>query len=379
MKPKVAIIKCGDYSRQNIATAIEQAFDLLSLNEIIKPDQRILLKPNLLTDLAPEKGTTTHPEIVRAIAYKVKDLGALPFIGDSPGGTGLSYENVLKKTGMKDIGIPTVNLDEKGMRKFENPGGKMDPIYISNSALSFDMIINIPKLKTHELTQITCGIKNMFGCVPGLHKVNYHLEAPFPEEFSGALVDLFEKIRPAVTITDAVTAMEGQGPAGGELRDLGLIIASTDTVALDAVCSKMIGFEPLDIFTTRIAHQRGLGEAEMDKIDILGEKFQEFKDFKHPSGITSILNKMPAPLRNLIRPLITLIRIRLRINGRKCVKCRICVNSCPAKAIDGKTFKINENQCIMCFCCRELCKYGAVDLKENLLWKTAKQLMKFRT
>ena len=379
MKSKVALVKCSDYSPQNAASSIKQIFKLLSLSELIKPNQKILLKPNLLTSLQPEKGATTHPEIVKAIADEVKDLGALPFIGDSPGGTGLSYEKVLKETGMKDLGIPLVNLDEKGMRKFENPGGKIDPIYISNAVLSFDMIINIPKLKTHELTQITCGIKNMFGCVPGLNKVNYHLEAPSPGEFSEAIVELFEKIKPAVTIADAVTAMEGQGPTNGKLRDLNLIIASTDTVALDAVCSKIIGFEPLDIPTTRIAHQRGLGEANMESIEVCGGKVPEFKDFKHPSGISSILNKMPIPLAKLIKPLINMIRIRPKIDRRKCVKCMICVNSCPAKAIDGRSFKIKENQCIMCFCCREFCRYGAVDLKENVLWKTAEQIKKFLT
>jgi uncharacterized protein (DUF362 family) len=376
---KVAVIRCPGYSEANVKDAISRIFALLELSKIIKPGQKVLLKPNLLTSLPPDKGVTTHPEIVKAVTEEVKDLGAFPFIGDSPGGTGLQYEKVLKETGMKDIGIPTVNLEEKGMRKFKNPGGKVDPIYISNVALSFDLIINIPKIKTHELTLITCGIKNMFGCVPGLNKVNYHLDAPSPEEFSEALVDLFEKIPPAVTIADGIIAMEGQGPMSGKSRNLGILIASTDTVALDAVCSKIIGFEPLDIHTTKIAYQRGLGEADLEKIEICGDKPPEFKDFKHPFGLNSILNKMPSTLGSLIRPVVSLIRLRPRINKKKCTKCLVCVNSCPVKAIDVKTFKINKNQCIMCFCCRELCKYGAVDLKENILWKTAEQLKKFLT
>lgn len=366
---KVAIVKCGDYSRQSVASSIERIFGLLNLSDLIKPGQKVLLKPNLLTNLSPERGTTTHPEIVKAIADEVKKIGAHPFIGDSPGGVGLLYDRVLKETGMKALDIPIVNFEEKGMRRFENPGGKIDPIYVSNVALSFDLVINIPKLKTHELTQMTCGIKNMFGCVPGLNKVNYHLDAPAPEEFSEALVDLFEKITPAVTIADAVTAMEGQGPANGRLRDLGLIIASTDTVALDAVCSKIMGFEPLDIPTTRIAHLRGLGEADIGKIELLGEKLPEYRDFEHPAKISAVLNKMPAALRFLLKPIINRIKVRPRINGKKCVKCLMCVKSCPAKAIDGRSFKISEKKCIMCFCCRELCKYDAVDLKESLLWK----------
>jgi uncharacterized protein (DUF362 family)/Pyruvate/2-oxoacid:ferredoxin oxidoreductase delta subunit len=366
---KVAIVKCGDYSPQNVASSVAQIFELLNLSGLIRPGQKVLLKANLLTNLPPERGATTHPAVVKAIADEVKKLGASPFICDSPGGANLLYAKVLKETGMQALGIPIVNFEEKGMRKFENPGGKINPIYISNTALSFDLIINIPKLKTHELTLLTCGIKNMFGCVPGLHKVNYHLEAPTREEFSEALVDLFEKIRPVVTIADAVTAMEGQGPSNGKLRELGLIIASTDTIALDAVCSKIMCFEPLDIPTTRIAYRRKLGEADIEKIDILGEKLPEYKDFEHPTKVSAMLNKMPAAFKFLLKPIINMIKVRPKINGKKCVKCMMCVRSCPAKAIDGKSFKINKNKCIMCFCCRELCKYNAVDLKESLLWK----------
>ncbi len=377
--PKVAIVKCGDYSRQNVSLSIARIFQLLNLPGLIRPGQKVLLKPNLLTNLTPERGATTHPEIVKAIAGEVKKIGAYPFIGDSPGGVGLLYDKVLKETGMKALDVPIVNFEEKGMRRFENPGGRIDPIYVSNVALSFDHIINIPKLKTHELTRMTCGIKNMFGCVPGLHKVNYHLDAPSQEEFSEALVDLFEKIRPSVTIVDSITAMEGQGPSNGRLRDLGLIIASTDTVALDAVCSKIMFFEPLDIPTTRIAHRRGLGEAMIGKIDILGEKLEEHRDFEHPSGITSLLNKIPSIMRFPLKPIINMIKVRPRINGKKCVKCMMCVKSCPTKAIDGISFKISENKCIMCFCCRELCKYDAVDLKESLLWKILSKSRKTRT
>ena len=369
MKPNVAIVKCSDYSRQNVASSIARIFELLKLSGLIKAGQKVLLKPNLLTNLPPERGATTHPSIVKAIADEVINIGAFPFIGDSPGGVNLLYDNVLKETGMKTLGIPIVNFEEKGMRKFENPKGKINPIYISNTVLSFDLIINIPKLKTHELTMFTCGIKNMFGCVPGLHKMNYHLEAPSKEEFSQALVDLFEMIRPSVTIADAVTAMEGQGPANGKLRELGLIMASTDTVALDAVCSKIVCFDPLDIPTTRIAYQRGLGEANIGNIDLLGDDIPEFRDFEHPTRISAILIKVPSLLKFILKPVINTIKIRPKINGKECVKCMMCVRSCPVKAIDGKSFKINKNKCIMCFCCRELCKYNAVDLKKSILWK----------
>jgi len=358
MPSKVCIVKCPDYSPENVDQAIAKIFQLLNLGSLISPGQKVLLKPNLLTDTPPDKGITTHPAIIKAVAEEVKGLGASPFLGDSPGGAGVQYSKAIDQTGMKHAGIPIVNFEESSTKGF-----------ISKIALDADVIINMPKLKTHELTQMTCGIKNMFGCVPGLQKVKYHFDAPRPEEFSEVLVNIFEKVRPAITIVDAVVVMEGQGPANGKLRRLNLLVASTDTVAVDAVCSRMIGYEPMEIDTTRIAYQRGLGEADISKIEILGDKLEIFEDFQHPKYIASLLNRIPKHLNKFIKPLINIIRKRPKINKKKCVKCMICVNSCPSHAIDNKSFKINKNKCIMCFCCRELCKYGAVDLKESILWK----------
>jgi len=371
--PKVSIIKCSGYDPLIVGPAISRTFELLGIKDIIKPGQKVLLKPNLLMNAKPERGVTTHPSIVAAIANEVRKLGAEPYLGDSPGGVGRLYDSVLSATGMKEIGVPIVDFEGKGMRRVENRGGSVDPIYISNVVLGFDAIINIPKMKTHELTLITAGIKNIFGCVPGLLKVRYHLESPTPELFSLSLVELFEKIRPVLTIVDAVESMEGQGPTNGRLRRPDVLIASTDTVAVDAVCSKIMGFEPLDILTTRIAAQKGLGEADISCIEIAGEPIRVIKDYGHPGAVSSFLNRVPHAFRMLLRPLISLLEVRPSINPKKCAKCRVCVNSCPAKAIDPETFKIDRNKCIMCFCCSELCQYNAVEKKESTLWKLLKK------
>lgn len=378
MASTVSIISCSDYSLQNVKAAIKETFRILKLDEIIKPGMKVLLKPNMLMAFDPSKGVTTNPAVIKAIADEVCALKAEPFVGDSPGGVGSMYDNVLKATGIKELGIPIVNFESKGMKKFDNPKADVDPIYISNAAMSFDLVINIPRMKTHELTILTCGIKNMFGCVPGLKKIAYHLDAPTSERFAKALVDLFEKIRPAVTIVDAVIAMEGHGPSNGSLRQVGLIISSRDTVAVDAVCSKIMGLQPLDIHTTRIAAERGLGEADIDKLEIVGGKIEVLSDYQLPGSSMNILNKMPTALIGLLKPIINMIYVRPQIDPKKCVKCRMCVNACPAKAIDGTSFKINKNLCIMCFCCRELCKYGAVDLHGSILWNLVNRRKKDR-
>lgn len=377
--PKVVIIKCSDYSHKSIKSSIEQVFAALALGDIIKPGQKVLLKPNLLLNFSPDKGTTTHPAIVLAVAEEVKKLGADPYVGDSHGGVGSMYEKVLSDTGIKALGLPIADLEEKGTRKIANPGGKVDPIYISNVVLGFDHVINLPKMKTHELTQITCGIKNLLGCVPGLQKIRHHLDAPTPDDFSSALVDLLAIIKPAATIVDAVVSMEGQGPSNGRLRNSRQIIASRDTVAADAVCSAIMGFEPMDIPTTRIADKRNLGEGHMEHIQITGDGIEVIRDFAHPGKVSSILNKMPHAIILVLRPILEQIKRRPSINRKKCTKCMICVKSCPTHAIDKNSFKINKNQCIMCLCCRELCRYGAVDLKDSTLWKILNKLGKLMT
>jgi uncharacterized protein (DUF362 family)/Pyruvate/2-oxoacid:ferredoxin oxidoreductase delta subunit len=366
---KVAIKNCPDYSHENVKNAVDGIFSLLDLDKLIKKDKKVLLKVNLLLNFKPEKGVTTHPSVVKAVAEKVISLGAKPFIGDSSGGVGSIYEKIIKETGMASLGFPIVNLDENGMRKIDNPNGTVDPLYISNTVLNFDLVINLPKMKTHELTKMTCGIKNIFGCVPGLQKVRHHIEAPDAEDFSKALVDVFSKVRPAITIVDGIISMEGNGPSNGILRDTKMIIGSTDAVSVDAVCSKMMGFEPFDILTTKIADERNIGEGHLEHIEIVGDPMLIIKDFKHPDTKLSILTKMPVLLRHILSPLISQIRVRPKINNKKCVKCSMCVRSCPAKAIDGIKFKIDRKKCIMCFCCRELCRYDAVDMEQNIIWK----------
>jgi uncharacterized protein (DUF362 family)/NAD-dependent dihydropyrimidine dehydrogenase PreA subunit len=365
---KVAIVQCEDYSASTVQEAVTKFFDLLELKKLIKPGQKVLLKPNLLLNFAPSKGVTTHPAVVKAVAGIVKECGGFPFVGDSPGGIGSMYKKVIRETGMDALGIPVADFESKGMKKFDNPGGKMDPIYISNEALSYDLIINIAKMKTHELTRITCGIKNMFGCVPGLHKVSYHLNCADPVDFAKALVELFGKIKPAITIIDAVVAMEGNGPSNGKLREVKKLIASADAVSVDAVCSKMMGIEPLEIDTTRFADQMGLGEGHLEHIEIVGGPLESLNDFQVSRPSRAIMKKIPKFLLDIIKRLIESIKPRPKINREKCVKCMMCVNSCPAKAIDGITFKIDPDKCIMCFCCRELCRYGAVKMNGNFLY-----------
>jgi len=205
----------------------------------------------------------------------------------------------------------------------------------------------------------------MFGAIPYGLRLNYHRLYSRLEVFSQMLVDIFSCAPPQLTIMDAVIGMEGEGPSAGHPRKVGLILASRDGVALDAVASKIVGFNPLDIFTTYYANQRGLGTGKIEEIEILGEKINavEVRDFKHSAIALGFLRrKLPAFLYAYLQDQLTLIP---EIKSKECTECLDCVRICPtgaAKHVPGSAW-IDQPLCIHCMCCHEICRYRAVKLK----------------
>lgn len=379
MPSSVSIVKCESYNPQEVEAAVSRCLEFIGrIEKFIRPGTKVLLKPNMLSGVDPAKAVTTHPAIVEAIAKEVIKAGAKPFIGDCFGDANAGSEETFKKTGLKEVaeklGIDIVNLGSGGIVEIRTGKIMIDPLYVSRIAYEADAVINIPKLKTHELCLFTCAIKNMFGIIPGSRKTNLHLLTPKPSDFADTLVEIFKTKIPVLNIVDAVIGMEGNGPGNGDPRKIGHVIASSDAVAIDSVCSKIISFEPNEIDTTRIANKKGLGEMDLDKIEILGEKLTVIMDFKKTYGSYKRLQGLPDFLIKVIGPILEIIKVRPIINGEKCLKCMVCVNNCPAKAIDGSTFKIDGKKCIMCFCCRELCKYNAVDLKQGILLKILRMM-----
>lgn len=365
MTPKVAIVRCENYDRENVEAALKKAVDLLGgIGSFIKPGSKALLKPNLLSARAPDEGVTTHPEIIRAVGRLVRAAGANPLIGDSPASCIFSPEQVYEATGVKRI------AEEEGFElvKFDNVT-QINNFPISKYARDCDYIISIPKLKTHGLMTVTCAVKNLFGVVIGLFKTECHKLAPNPVVFAKTLIDVLQIAKPTLTIVDAVVAMEGDGPSNGNLRNLNLVIAGNDAVAVDAVISHMIGLEPEDIPTTKEANTRGLGEADLEKIEILGEDLSNIriKDFKLPKSADAILiKKIP---NSFLRQFAKLIRWKPAVDRKTCTRCRECIRICPVVAMSMKDnqVRIDYKKCILCLCCLEVCPYKSVYLKKSLL------------
>lgn len=368
---KVSLIPCESYERERVERAVREALSSLGgMAAFVSPGMRVLVKANLLMKRAPERATTTHPEVVRALCREIRAAGAQPVIADSPGGpfTRGALRGVYDACGMRaiaDEGLAELNDDFSSVTRAYPDGHAARSLELLACAARADAIITVGKLKTHGLTGMTGCVKNLFGLVPGTIKAEYHARYPDVDDFSDMLLDLCACARPALAVLDAVEAMEGEGPSGGRPRHVGAILASPDPHAADAVAAELIGIAPEQVTTLRAARQRGLlGAAE-----VVGARVEELavSDFDIPMQKRGVLSgawwlgHIPAFLKP--RPVFT---------HKSCDGCGTCLRACPAHAIsmdENRRPRVDMQRCIRCFCCQELCPKTDVNVYRNPLFK----------
>ncbi|TLM80076.1 MAG: DUF362 domain-containing protein [Actinobacteria bacterium] len=343
------------------------------MSALVSPGQTVLLKVNLLSRAAPERAVTTHPEVVRAVIREVVTAGGVPTVGDSPGGpnTPALAARVFEASGIGAVcaaeGVRLTLFDEDVVR-VQNPDGALFGAFtIGRAVAEADVVIDLPKLKTHGFMMYTGAVKNLFGCIPGLEKAQYHMKVPAREDFAEMLLDLMLACRPAAAIMDAVVAMEGKGPAGGTPRQVGAVMASTDLVALDVIASAMIGLDPSEVYTNRAAAARGLGPAHARDVETVGADWCELAPRGFALPARDVSAGMPAWLRDHLRRAATARPFLAR--AADCTRCGSCLRDCPVDAIEvgegGPSF--DHAKCIRCYCCQELCPPQAIDLKTPVL------------
>ncbi len=358
---EVSIVRCPDYDRTRIEAAVLRAVDLLGgIDSFVKPGQRVLIKPNLLKAGPPEKAITTHPEILRAVIRAVRKAGGEALVGDSPGFGEL--RRVCEKSGIMSVieeeGARLAELDEAVRVKNR---GQFHHFEVARIAHEADRIINLPKLKTHGMMTLTGAVKNLFGCIPGRRKVQWHFNSGVNRTaFARMLVELSSIIHPVLTVMDAVIGMEGNGPGSGDPREIGLIIAGQDPVAVDAVSGAIIGADHRLLYIMRAAAEAGIGETRLERIRLLGEALDgvRVKGFRLPPQ-EHVEWRLPEWARRLLKDALT---TRPVINHRECIRCGICQGHCPQAAISdaGSSLSIDYRICIRCFCCQEFCPLGAI-------------------
>ena len=372
----VAAKKCSSYQLDELAEKLDNLLQQLGgLEKFISRGDRVLFKTNLLMGKAPEAAVTTNPELIRVLARKVKELGAEVIIADSPGGpfNETLLKRAYKKSGLYDMAEEediklNYNVDSK---KVEYSEGNINKSFQLVSYLEdADLIINLPKLKTHGLTMYTGGVKNLFGCIPGVLKAEYHLRIQSVYDFSRMLNDLAGLVKPDLTIMDAVVGMEGEGPSNGKPRNFNYLLASTSPYYLDLAAVRLMGIKPEEnVPSIKAAIDDKIIKKE--ELEVKGDQLLPYTNVDIPKieRQNNLLNsKMPDFLSDILEKF---LRPKPVFKEDKCVGCRTCAENCPPEAIEmvDNFPEVDLKQCIRCFCCQELCSYDAVEIKYPLLAK----------
>jgi len=350
---KTAFVKQADYS-SGIRDSVEQLIELLGgMDTLFAKNSKILIKPNMLTDRTPDQAVTTHPELVRAIIRIIREHGSNPVVADSPASV-VKLETVWEKTGYRQLceeeNVPLINLEASGSVAFERNGFKFN---IAKPVLDADAVINVPKVKTHNYTVLTCAMKNLFGTVPGYQKTHLHKTYPHPRDFGKVIVEINKVIKPILNIADGVIGMDGNGPSAGKPAPLGFLAASRDARSLDLALCRI-----LKIKQSKVSY---LGSDKTNNdIEIVGDPVPEIRNFRLP--VTFATHLIPGKLASLLG---RFIWIRPSIS-EACVSCGRCAAACPAKALTmkkGQRPMLDRKKCIGCCCCHEICPQKAISMQ----------------
>lgn len=364
----VSLQSCQQYDEVLLKECLVALLQPLGgIERFVSPGQRVLLKPNLLAGKPPEAAVTTHPALVKAMIELVQQAGAQVLVGDSPG-LG-SFERVAEKTGISHaVEAAGGRLMPFGETRRVGTTGTFRQLELATAYLDADVVINLPKLKTHEMMTLTCGVKNLYGTVVGAAKAGLHLTAGHSKElFAGLLLEIAFARPVALTIVDGIVAMEGDGPNSGTPRQLGLLLAGENMVAVDTVAAHLAGIPASLLPVEQEARRRGLPGTELDKISVVGDRSLVPADppFILPKGL-DVQFGLPDFLKSLLRNQLSPVPVA---NKEQCTLCGVCRDACPPEAITltKNALKVDSGRCIRCWCCRELCPQHAMELQRGLL------------
>jgi uncharacterized protein (DUF362 family) len=304
-QPSVSLIRAQSYDRLALRAALEKLLEPLGgMAAFVKAGDRVLLKPNLLTGSRPGKECVTRPELVYCVAQMVQEVGGKPFLGDGPA-FGSAY-GVAKANGYlpltEELGLPIVEFHGK---RYQTVNDEFNHLLLSKEAMDADVIINLPKVKSHVQLTLTISVKNLFGCVPGKMKAWWHMEAGKDRDrFGTMLVETARAIAPDLTILDGIIGHEGNGPSGGEPRRLNVLAASTNVFALDRAVVEILNVDPTTIPTVAASQRLGLCP-DLDAIDFpqLRPKDLQIEDWQLPENLVPIDFGLPRVLKSTFRHL----------------------------------------------------------------------------
>ncbi len=375
-KATVSVVRLDSYDEQEVVDRAmrESLAPFGGMGAIVSPGQRVLLKPNLVAPSKPELAVTTHPAIVRAAIRLVKEAGGICFIGDGPGVGG--SVNAARGSGLCDVaeeeGAEVLEFSETAV--FENGDNRLlKRLELAKQLKEMDVLITLPKLKTHCQMAFTGALKNQYGLIPGAAKGKFHFRFQNRDRMADLMIDINRAAKPALAIMDAVVGMEGPGPSGGTPRKIGAIIASTDLTAVDTVAFTLIGLKLEEVPVSVAAKRGGYGTADLADIDVVGAQISELAipDYKLVKAPLNIMKILPLP-QVILRWIRRQVAPAPWIDSTKCIKCRRCENGCPVsppaiRPLLLEKDRLDDSLCIRCYCCHEFCPVKAIELRKSLL------------
>lgn len=373
----VFIQKCDTYDIDTILNKVKEILNNHSeIIEYCQSGRNICIKPNLVAKKKPEEAATTHPSIVYAVAKICRDLGANVTIAESPGGLydKAVLKSIYKVTGIEEAaGMAGVNLnyDLSETEVVCEDNEYLKKINIITPVANADCVINISKLKTHGMMAYTGAVKNMFGCIAGLKKAEYHFNMPDYDKFANCIIDICLASKPTLNIIDTIVGMEKDGPTAGDPKKMDLLISGSDPFETDIVAASIIQADIEKIPVLRNAIRRNLCPESYLNIDITGEDIESVlvKDFIMNYNESRDLHFVKGSLGKWIT---TLVSPRPVFDKKLCKSCGECAKCCPAKVIEvkkGQCASVDIKNCIRCYCCQELCPFKAVSIKKPLVNK----------
>ncbi len=384
--PRVSLVTEESYDPKAVHAAVRKVLEPLGgMAGFVKPGDRVIVKPNLILPKPARMAATTHPEVVRSVCRLALDCGGRVTVGDSPGkgsarraGAVAGYDPV-----MADLGIDWVEFTPREIA-LDRPGedgrrpegsarkGVCARLTLAAELLDADVVINVPKLKTHGMMLMTMAVKNLFGAVVGLQKFQWHLRAGKDKALFGSVLhEICRAVKPALSIVDAIVSMDGEGPTAGDPNPTRFLAAGADPSAVDAVLMDIFGLERNDLHT--LAAAAAAGDSAWKEAEVVGASVEEVKPARwklsdsQPAALPLpvFCQKIPF-LREWLRTQATAKPAAIK---EKCVLCGDCVAVCPPQVmtLTDRGVEIDHANCIRCYCCQELCPQGAIESRKGLL------------